>query len=211
MNLEPKIFFDLAGISFADIFGNVKYTWEVLPRVKKYIEKMFDDGLIVGNYKDKKYVFIEEGTVVSPGVEIIGPAIIGKNCFLGHASLFRENCLLADNVHIGHGAEIKNSIFLKNSVAAHLNYVGDSIVGGNVNISGGAMLANFRLDKKPVSVKIGNERIDTGFEKFSSIVGDNSFIGVNAVLNPGTVLSKNCIVYPLTSVSGFYKEGFQIK
>ncbi|MBI2622689.1 MAG: hypothetical protein HYW64_01170, partial [Candidatus Levybacteria bacterium] len=158
-----------------------------------------------------KNIFIGKDTLVEDYAVIKGPAIIGKNCFIGHASYLRGGCILGDNVHIGHGAEIKNSILLNNAIAAHLNYIGDSIIGSNVNISGGAMLANFRFDKKSVTIKTENKRIDTGLSKFGAILGDNSTIGVNAVLNPGTLLGKNTIVYPLTSVKGVHKDGEVIR
>lgn len=203
-------FFDISSFPWKDIFVSVNYPWEVLPEIETYIENIFKSGMIKGNYHGRSDVYIGEGTTVQPGVEIVGPAIIGKNCFLGHASLFRNGCIIGDNVTIGHAVEVKHSLFLNGSAAAHLNYVGDSIIGTNANISGGAMLANFRLDKKSVSVKIGTSHIDTGLTKFGAIVGDGSTIGVNAVLNPGTILGKNCIVYPLTSVKGVYEESSTI-
>ena len=44
-----------------------------------------------------------------------------------------------------------------------------------------------------------------------SVIGDGSNIGVNSVLNPGTILGKNTIVYPLVSVKGVHKENELIK
>jgi UDP-N-acetylglucosamine diphosphorylase / glucose-1-phosphate thymidylyltransferase / UDP-N-acetylgalactosamine diphosphorylase / glucosamine-1-phosphate N-acetyltransferase / galactosamine-1-phosphate N-acetyltransferase len=140
-----------------------------------------------------------------------GKLIQGENCKIANSSHIREGVILGDNVIIGHCVELKNCIVMNNSAVAHLNYLGDSIVGNGVNISGGAILANYRLDRNKVSVKINNELIDTGLKKFGAIIGDRSIIGVNAVLNPGTALGKNCIVYPLTSVRGFYKANSTIK
>lgn len=208
---NPEKFFDLSKFEFRDIFDNTNSVWEVLPNIGKYIDSFFRKRILVGNYKGKKNVFIDEGSIVQEGVEILGPAMIGKNCIIGHASLIRENCLFGDDVHIGHGVEVKNSIFLNMSVAAHLNYIGDSIIGNNVNISGGAMLANFRLDGRPVIVRTGREKIETGLAKFGSIIGDDSKIGVNAALNPGTILGKKTIVYPLVSVTGVHKDNETIK
>lgn len=210
MNTAEK-FFDLSSFEFRDIFEGVEFVWEALPKIGSYLESLFSKGIIVGNYKNKKNVFIGEGSVVRDNVEILGPVIIGKNCIISHASYLRENCLLGNNVHIGHAVEVKNSIFLNGGVAAHLNYIGDSVIGNNVNISGGAMLANFRLDKKPVTVRNGKAFIETRLQKFSSIIGDDSNIGVNAVLNPGTILGKKTIVYPLISVKGAHQDNEIIK
>lgn len=140
-----------------------------------------------------------------------GKLIKGENCMISQSANIREGVVLGNNVHIGHCVELKNCMILNDTHVAHLNYVGDSIIGNKVNVAGGAMFANFRLDKRPVSVKFPDGVIDTGLEKFSAIVGDNTQIGVNAVLNPGTILGKDCVVYPLTSVRGVYQSGSVIK
>ena len=65
-------------------------------------------------------------------------------------------------------------------------------------------------------VQNGDERIETGLRKFGAILGDNAEVGCNSVLNPGTVIGRNSIVYPLSSVRGcipensIYKNGGQI-
>ncbi len=208
---KPDKFFDLSSFQFKDVFENLDSVWDVLPKINEYLEALFKKKIAVANYKDKKNVFIGKGSVVYDGVQILGPTVIGKNCVIGHSSLIRENCLFGDNVRIGHAVEVKNSIFLNKATSSHLNYIGDSIVGNNVNISGGAILANFRLDEKPVIVRSGARTIDTYLAKFGSIIGDNSKIGVNAVLNPGTILGKKSIIYPLVSVKGVHKDGEIIK
>lgn len=210
-NFKKENFFDLSDFEFKDIFSDIDSVWDVLPKIGPYLELLFSNKILIGNYKGKKNVFIGEGSVVHDNVEILGPVIIGKNCIISHASYLRENCLLGDNVRIGHAVEVKNSIFLTGGVAAHLNYIGDSVIGNNVNISGGAMLANFRLDKKPVAIRNREEIINTNLEKFGAIVGDDSIIGVNAVLNPGTILGKKTIVYPLISVKGAHLDNGIIK
>lgn len=203
-NYSPEYFFDLSSFSYKEIFDGVENVWEVLPKIKEYIKSLFN-GKVQGNYKAQ--VFVGEGSIVSEKAEIVGPAIIGKNCTIGPGAYLREYVLLGDNVKIGHGAEVKNSIFLNNSTAAHLNYVGDSVMGSKVNIAGGAMFANYRFDGKPVTVRNGEEKIATLLQKFGAVIGDGSQIGANAVLNPGTVIGKEGIVYPLTSASGFHKKG----
>lgn len=204
-------YLDIASFPWKEVFDGCSYPWEALPNILPYIEKLFREGIVKGNYNGRDDVYVGEGTVIQSGVEIDGPAIIGKNCYLGHACLLRNGCILGEGVKIGHAAEIKHAILLNGSAAAHLNFVGDSIIGNEVNISGGAVLANFRLDKKNVYLKIGSERLETGLIKFGSIVGDGCNIGVNAVLNPGTLLGKNCIVYPLSVLKGVYEAEQVIK
>lgn len=136
-----------------------------------------------------------------------GKLMQGKDCYIHPNTNIREGVILGDNVHIGFTVELKNCIIMNNTHVAHINYVGDAIIGQNVNVSGGAMFANFRLDNKPVTVKMGDQRIETGMDKFSAAVGDGTWLGVNSVLNPGTILGKNSKTYPLTSVIGYYPSG----
>ena len=198
---EPSNFFDLSGFAHADLFDGRQHVWEVLPKLKTYIAaQLGGEKSIVG-----------EDTVVEEGAFIKGPAIVGKNCYIGHGAYIREHVIIGDNVHIGHGVEVKNSIIIGNTAVAHLNYIGDSIVGSNINIGGGAKTANFRLDGQTIRIKIGEEYVDTGLEKFGAVIGDSSKIGVNAVLNPGTILGKDVSVYPLVSVFGVHRDGEVIK
>ena len=94
------------------------------------------------------------------------------------------------------GVEVKSSIIFDNSSVAHFNFIGDSIIGSNVNFEAGSITANHfneRKDKE-IFVKINEEIINTKIEKFGALVGDFSKIGANAVLTPGTILMKNTVV-----------------
>lgn len=199
---SPNIFFNPKNTNFTEIFDRVEFVWEVLPRL---------GGFIKARNKGRKVV-IGKGTLIEEGARVLGPAIIGRNCTISHGAYIRENVIIGDNVKIGHGVEVKNSIIMGNTAIAHLNYIGDSIVGSNVNIGGGVKTANFRLDGKTIRVKVAtHDYIDTGLVKLGAIIGDGSKIGVNAVLNPGTILGRNCLVYPLTSVVGVHKDEEVIK
>ena len=207
-NFLPADFFDYSDFGFKDIFVNINFVWEVLSKLSDFIALKLK-GEFKPNHKNN--VFVGEGTVIEEGVMIKGPAIIGRNCFIAHGAYIRENVILGDNVTIGHASEIKNSIILNNTSIAHFNYVGDSIIGKNVNFGGGALIANFRLDGETVKVRLDGKRIDTKLIKFGAIVGDGAKIGAGAVLNPGTLLGKNCVVYPLVSVFGTHQEKEIIK
>lgn len=199
---NAKTFFDLTSFEHYNLFGDEHEVWKSLSLLPDYIDRWLQHPTFKGAFDKIRKAYIGEGVKIEEGAHIRGPAIIGPRSTIGHASLLRENCILGEGVHIGHGVEVKHAIFLNRARSAHLNYIGDSIVGSEVNISGGAMIANFRLDKQPVSVSYNGRKIDTGLLKFGAVVGDGSMIGVNAVLNPGTILGKKCVVYPLTSVVG---------
>ncbi len=208
-NFHNSNFFDLTKFAYKDILDGPP--WNSISLMNPFILQQFSSGTIAPNFKDKPYVFIGEGTTIHPSVEIAGPAIIGRNCELRHGAFLREGCIIGDNVIIGHAVEVKHSIIFNHSTITHLSYVGDSMIGNNVNISGGVIIANFRLDKKNIFIKTPKEEIDTGMQKFGATIGDNSVIGVNSVLNPGTLLGKNTIVFPLKSISGVHEDNAVLK
>jgi len=77
-----------------------------------------------------------------------------------------------------------------------MNYVGDSVIGEGCNFGAGTVLANYRFDEGSVSVRVGDEMVDTGLVKFGAIVGSNSKTGINTSIMPGVRLVPNCIVGP---------------
>lgn len=184
-----------------EIFIKHKNPWDIIANLNKYVEEILREEKIL----------IGEGSNIDSSAKIEGRIIIGKNSTIADSVLIRESVIIGDNVHIGHAVELKNSIIMNNSSIAHLNYLGDSIIGNNVNVGGGAIIANWRLDKKSIKIKFKDEKVDTNLEKFGACVGDYSSLGANSVLNPGTILGKKTLVFPLVSVTGVYNENSVIK
>lgn len=147
-------------------------------------------------------VAIHKTAIIGNNVTIKSPAIISENCFVGANSYLRNGVFLAPGVSVGISCEIKTSILLEHSTIAHFNYVGDSIIGQNVNIEAGAILANHYNERNDDTVFVRNngKRISTGLHKFGSLVGDDCKIGANAVLSPGTLLKPKTIVKRLELV-----------
>jgi bifunctional N-acetylglucosamine-1-phosphate-uridyltransferase/glucosamine-1-phosphate-acetyltransferase GlmU-like protein len=71
-----------------------------------------------------------------------------------------------------------------------MNFVGDSIIGADVNIEAGAIIANYRneLEGRNIRIAYRGQVIDTGVSKFGALVGDGSRIGANAVVAPSALL-----------------------
>jgi len=168
--------------------------WEITNNLKSIIQKMIlnlgDDFIIKDNVAIHKTAFIENN------VTIKSPAIIGKQCYIGANAYFREGVYLEESVKIGPGCEIKSSIIYSNTAIAHFNYIGNSIIGRNINFEAGSIAANHYNERaiKKISVLYNSEIIETNSDKFGSLIGDNCRIGANAVLSPGTILPKNSIV-----------------
>ena len=178
---------------FYDYFPGDK-PWEIIQNLCEIILSKIKN--LDENFEIKDGIAIHKTAIIENNVVIKSPAIIGKNCFIGANSYLRNGIYLEQNVKIGTGCEVKSSIIFENSAVAHFNFIGDSIIGRNVNFEAGSITANHYNERqnKRIFVKIKNKIIDTEIEKFGALVGDNCKIGANAVLSPGTILEKETIV-----------------
>lgn len=157
----------------------------------------------LGNeYDIKNGIAIHKTATVEPSVIIKAPAIICENCFIGAHAYLRGGVYLGQNTTIGTSCEIKTSIIMHKSAVAHFNFIGDSIIGNNVNFEAGSIVANHfneRTDKE-IFILVNSNVVATNAVKFGALVGDYSKIGANAVLSPGTILNSNTIVKRLELV-----------
>ena len=110
-----------------------------------------------------------------------GPAIIGAECFIANGAYLRGGVWLDERCIIGPGSELKSSFVFSGSKLAHLNFVGDTILGSDVNLEAGSVIANHRNERidKQIRVRIGAMLHSTGVEKFGALVGDRVRIGAN--------------------------------
>ena len=174
--------------------------WTIVSNVASILQSLQkelpDDFVIKGDIAIHRLANIEENVVLK------GPIIISENCFVGAHAYLRGGVFLGQSASIGPGCEIKSSILFDKTALAHFNFVGDSIIGSDVNLEAGAILANHYNERKNknIDVMINQERIATGSTKFGALVGDGCRIGANAVLSPGTILNPQSIVKRLELV-----------
>lgn len=176
------------------------YPWDIVQQVQPMLTQLLE-GLDSG-YTIHNGVAIHREARIEEHVIIKGPAIIGAGCFIGAHAYLRGGVFLGDRVSVGPGCEIKSSIVLTGSALAHFNFVGDSLVGSGVNMEAGAIIANHyneRTDKQ-ITVLLEGQKVQTGVTKFGALVGDDTKIGANAVLSPGTILSTGSIVKRLALI-----------
>lgn len=168
--------------------------WEITSRLCEIINQLMQN--LDDNYTIDNGVAVHKTATIGHNVTIKGPAILSANSFVGSNSYLRGGIFLAPEAKVGISCEIKTSVLLEGCAVAQFNFVGDSIIGHNVNIEAGAILANHynERDDDTVFVHWEGERIPTGLHKFGSLVGDNCRIGANAVLSPGTLLPPQTIV-----------------
>jgi NDP-sugar pyrophosphorylase family protein len=174
--------------------------WEVTKNLSAILNNLISQLDV--NYTISEGVAIHKSAIIERGVVLKSPIIICAHCFVGANAYLRGGVYLGESVTVGPGCEIKTSIISAKSSIAHFNFIGDSIVGSDVNFEAGAITANHHNDKpdKRIYAHHNAQTIDTGVDKFGSLIGDHSKIGANAVLSPGTILPANSIVKRLELV-----------
>jgi bifunctional N-acetylglucosamine-1-phosphate-uridyltransferase/glucosamine-1-phosphate-acetyltransferase GlmU-like protein len=149
-------------------------------------------------------VQIGEGTVVEPGALIKGPTIIGRRSEIRQGAYIRGSALIGERCIVGHATEMKNAVMIDRVTAGHFAYIGDSILGSDVNLGAGTKLANLSIIRSQVTLKIDGVVQKTGLKKFGAILGDSCETGCNSVTSPGTLLGKRSIVAPNATVPNGY-------
>lgn len=171
-----------------------KHPWDITTDLKElilhFIPMLDTDFEITDGIAIHKSVSIEQGAVLKAPLIIMEGAQISANAY------FREGAIIGKNAKIGPGCEIKSSIVGNGSAIVHFNYIGNSIIGENVNFEAGAVAANHYNEQtdREIIVKYKDKLIKTKAIKFGALAGDGSKIGANAVLSPGTLLNRNTVV-----------------
>jgi NDP-sugar pyrophosphorylase family protein len=215
-NLDPNYFFDHSKFKHKDIFASCSFVWDVIPKIKKYLEK-HTLGLINVDIPNGAYLInpelisIGKGSTVEPGAYIKGPCIIGENCTVRHGAYLRGHVITGNSCVLGHDSEFKNALLLDEAHAGHFAYVGDSILGNRVNLGAGTICSNLKLDRGQISIKVNGNRLETGLRKFGAVIGDDSQTGCNSVTNPGTLLGKGVFCYPCINFGGFVPMGYVVR
>lgn len=206
----PAQFLNLEHTAHPKLFEDEKFVWNALKQIASYLQFRLKPavlGDLVGRPFISANVFVGRGTVVEQGAVIKGPAWIGENCQIRSGCYVRENVVVGNGVVMGNSCEFKNSIIFDEAQVPHFNYVGDSILGFKAHLGAGVILSNVKLDHSEIAVAAEEGNIATGLTKFGAIVGDQTEIGCNAVLNPGSILGRDCLVYPNVNFRGVLPEG----
>ncbi len=180
-----------------------EYPWQALAGIKELILEI---GSTLGDDFNEvsESVWIHKSAKVAPTASISAPCIIGAETEVRHCAFIRGSALIGEGCVIGNSVEVKNAIIFDGVQVPHFNYVGDSILGYKSHMGAGSVTSNVRSDKALVVIhdRVNGEDVETGRKKVGAMLGDFVEVGCNSVLNPGTVIGRNSIVYPTSCARG---------
>ncbi|MBE6559257.1 MAG: UDP-N-acetylglucosamine pyrophosphorylase [Ruminococcaceae bacterium] len=187
------------------------YPWEVIPLIKDIIleiGKTLDPEIY---HHPAEGVWIAKSASVAPSAAIGAPTIIGENAQIRHGAYIRGSALIGEGCVVGNSTELKNCILFDKVQVPHFNYVGDAILGYKAHLGAGAITSNVKGDRTLISIKNGDEIIETGCRKLGGILGDYAEVGCNAVINPGCIIGQRTVVYPTACVRGVIPSDSVVK
>jgi len=176
----------------------VSYPWDLLEANEWAVEseRPVSKGTIERGVHIRGLAVLEQGSVVKAGSYLEGPVHVGKRSQVGPNAYLRPYSSLGDNVKVGAGCEIKNSIVMKNAKIPHLSYVGDSILGEGCSLGAGTITANLRFDEAQIKSKLRGSWVRSGRKKLGAIFGDGAKTGINVSTFPGVRIGRGAWIGP---------------
>lgn len=111
---------------------------------------------------------------------------LGERCRIGPFSRIRPGARLGEDVHIGNFVEVKASELGDGSKVNHLAYVGDSVVGKNVNVGAGTITCNYDGANKHRTVIEDDVHIGSDVQLVAPVT-----VGRGATVGAGTTVWKD--------------------
>ena len=140
------------------------------------------DTKIGKNVEIEPYVVLADEVKIGNNVKILSfshlqGVKIENNVSIGPYARLRPGSKIKSGSKIGNFVEVKKTIINKNSKVNHLSYIGDTIIGKNVNIGAGTITCNY-----------------DGKRKSRTKIKDNVFVGSNTSLVAPVTLNEKSII-----------------
>ena len=197
---------DLMASMWEDEWLDIVHPWEILKANKIILDSWNESSIaksavMESNVTIQGVVKIEDNVVIKAGAVLEGPCSIGRGTYIGNNSLIRSYTSVGNKCSVGYGVELKNCVVLDNSGIGRLSFVGDSVIGENVDIGAGCMTVNRNIDWEKVRLKKGKISLPSGLVKLGAFIGDGVTVGAGNTIKPGTVIAPGQIISACYSVS----------
>ncbi|MFH0736937.1 MAG: bifunctional sugar-1-phosphate nucleotidylyltransferase/acetyltransferase [Candidatus Micrarchaeota archaeon] len=182
------------GVVSEGYWRDIGYPWDLLSANEYLLSKMeARSGNISNSTIDGKVIMESGAKIINSYIE--GIAYIGKDTIIGPNATLRGFNSIGANCSIGPGTSVKSSILMDKVNAKHLTYIGDSVVGEDVNFGSGTQIANFRFDGEHVNVMTERGWTNSGRKKLGAVIGDKTKFGVLSCTMPGKLIGSDCWIH----------------
>lgn len=137
---------------------------------------IIEEGSLIGSNCYLKDVHIGKNVIIKSHC-VIENATINDQCVIGPFARIRPETVLEQEVHIGNFVELKKAQVGAKSKVNHLTYLGDAIVGEEVNVGAGTITCNY-----------------DGTYKYTTVIQDKAFIGSGTQLVAPVEIEKGAYI-----------------
>jgi bifunctional UDP-N-acetylglucosamine pyrophosphorylase/glucosamine-1-phosphate N-acetyltransferase len=114
---------------------------------------------------------------------VIEGSTLEDDAQVGPFTHFRPGTKLRSRARVGNFVELKNTVFGERSKAGHLSYLGDAVVGPDVNIGAGTITCNFDGIKKNQTIIERGAFIGSGTELIAPVkIGKKAYVGAGSTI-----------------------------
>jgi len=192
----------VAAVEYDGPWLDVGRPWELLNANEAVLSDL--DGRVDGTVEEDAHlhgeIVVEDGARIRSGAYLEGPVVVRSGADIGPNAYVRGSTVIGEDVRVGNAVEVKNSVLMTGSTAGHLAYIGDSVLGQDVNFGAGTKVANLRHDDESISMLVKGDKVDTGRRKLGVVAGDRTKTGINTSLNAGVKLGVETMTMPGESV-----------
>lgn len=140
-------------------------------------------------------VKIDEESRIRSGTYIMGPVVIGKGCDIGPNVCIFPSTSIGDNVSVSPFSMIRHSVLMNDVQIGSSSSISNSVIGDGVNI-GSHFTAN--NDAAWVRIESGHHPV----EDIGAIIGEDSQIGDQVSVNPGSIVGARCRIASTRRIQG---------
>jgi len=99
-------------------------------------------------------IAVHETATIEPSMTLKPPCIVGPHWLRRVVLLSARRCLSRGGRDGRAGRRDRIVLHRRETSLAHLNFIGNSLIGSNVNIEAGAVIANHRNEREDKSIRI---------------------------------------------------------
>ncbi|MBL4781959.1 MAG: bifunctional UDP-N-acetylglucosamine diphosphorylase/glucosamine-1-phosphate N-acetyltransferase GlmU [Porticoccaceae bacterium] len=142
------------------------------------------NGVLIGPNCVIKDATIGDNVTIKANTVIEGPVTLEEDVQVGPFARLRPHSVLARGAKVGNFVETKKAQIGPGSKISHLSYVGDAVLGSQVNVGAGTITCNY-----------------DGVNKHLTKIDDGAFIGSNTSLVAPVSVGKNATVGAGSTIS----------
>lgn len=187
MILKGKI---VSMVESKSLWMDAIHSWDFLKANAVLLENCENkiSGTVENGVTIKGNVLIGENSIIHGGCYIVGPVVVGKNCNIGPNTVILPSTAIGDNVSIDSSVEMQNSILMNDVRLGSGSYISNSIIGANNTIG------------PHFSTEVGRELMIEmkgmlhNAELLGTVIGDDNDIGNRVLIKAGKMMANNCTI-----------------